>query len=69
MGLKTKILTSACTITSAVTKRMLVSDIAQIFDVLGWLSPVTIKMKILLQRLWETKLNWDEPVPSHISNV
>ena len=64
-----KILTSACTITSAVTKRMLESDIARIFDVLGWLSPVTIKMKILLQRLWETKLNWDEPVPSHISNV
>ena len=64
-----KILTSACTITSAVTKCMLVSDIAQIFDVFGWLSPVTIKMKILLQRLWETKLSWDEPVLSHISNV
>ena len=41
-----KILTSACTIMSAVTKPMLVSDIARIFDVLGWLSPVTIKMKI-----------------------
>ena len=36
-----------------VTKRIVVSDVAKIFDVLGWFSPVTIKMKILLQRLWE----------------
>ena len=35
------------------TKRMLVSDIAKTFDVLGWFSPTIIKMKILLQRLWE----------------
>ena len=34
-----------------VTKRLLVSDIAKTFDVLGWFSPSTIKAKILLQRL------------------
>ena len=36
-----------------VTKRTLVSDIAKIFDVLGWFSPAIVSMKILLQRVWE----------------
>lgn len=47
--------------TDNVTKRV-VSDMAKVFDVLGWFSPVTIKMKILLQRLWESKVDWDDPV-------
>ena len=33
------------------TKRVLVSDIACIFDALGWFSPTIVAMKILLQRL------------------
>ena len=45
------------------TKRSLVSDIARTFDVLGWLSPAMILMKILFQHLWELKLEWDEEVP------
>ena len=36
-----------------ITKRILVSDIAKTYDVLGWFSPTVIKMKILLQRVWE----------------
>ena len=43
-----------------VTKRLLVSDVAKTFDVLGWFSPTT---KILLQQLWEAKLGWDDTVP------
>ena len=30
-----------------ITKRTLISDIARVFDVLGWLSPAVIKVKIL----------------------
>ena len=45
------------------TKRALTSDIARVFDVLGWIAPVTVKAKILLQRLWEENLEWDDPVP------
>ena len=44
------------------TKRALASDIARLFDVLGWCSPTVIKPKMLLQRLWEDRLDWDEPV-------
>ena len=51
------------------TKRILVSDVAKTFDVLGWFSPSTIKVKILLQRLWECKIDWDEPVPVPIRDA
>ena len=47
----------------SVTKRVLVSDIARTFDVLGWFSPAIVKMKIPLQGLWEEKVSWDDPVP------
>ena len=51
------------------TKRKLVSDIAKVFDVLGWFAPSTIKVKILLQRVWELGVEWDEPVPETILSV
>ncbi len=49
-----------------VTKRALVSDVAKTFDVLRWFAPVIVKVKILLQRLWEAGVEWDEPVPPAI---
>ena len=51
-----------------ITKWMLVSDVAKTFDMLGWFSPTTIKVKILLQRLWEQKIDWDDPVPTPVYN-
>lgn len=45
------------------TKRIILSHIAQIFDPLGLLAPVTIRAKIIMQRLWQLKLDWDESVP------
>ena len=51
------------------TKHLLVSDIAKTFDVLGWFSPAIIKIKILLQRVWECKIDWDDPLPSEILDI
>ena len=51
------------------TKRILVSNVAKLFDVLGWFSPTVIKMKVLLQQLWEAKLDWDDPVPDIVRRV
>jgi hypothetical protein len=48
------------------TKRSLVSDVAKIFDALGWFAPTTVMMKILLQRVWEAKIGWDDSVPTPI---
>ena len=49
-----------------VMKRALISDVAKTFNVLGWFSPVIIKVKILFQQLWELKLDWDDPVPPSV---
>ena len=54
---------------SIVTKRALGSDIAKVFDALGWFSPATITMKILLQRLWESKVDWDDSVQEEIEDT
>lgn len=48
---------------SSVTKRFILSVVSQIFDPLGLVGPVTIKAKILLQKLWQLKLGWDESLP------
>ena len=52
-----------------ITKQVLVSDIAKTFDVMGWFAPTIISMKILLQRLWELRLEWDEPVSQEVHSV
>ncbi|XP_044729779.1 uncharacterized protein LOC123293128 [Chrysoperla carnea] len=48
------------------SKRQVLSGIAQIFDPLGLIDPVTIKAKLLMQKLWLEKLNWDDPIPPEI---
>ncbi len=52
-----------------ITKRALVSDIAKTFDALGWFAPTLIQAKILLQRLWERKVDWDQVVPDEIKDA
>lgn len=51
-----------------VTKRSILSTIAKIFDPLGFLSPIIISAKILIQELWTLKLNWDDPLPEPVAN-
>ncbi|KAK9751438.1 Pao retrotransposon peptidase [Popillia japonica] len=49
-----------------ISKRTILSQIAQVFDPLGLLSPYIINAKILLQQLWLEKVTWDEGLPLHI---
>lgn len=46
-----------------ITKRQLLSEVAQIYDPLGLLSPCTVIPKITLQQLWRCQISWDDPVP------
>lgn len=52
--------------TSDMTKREFLSEISKLYDPLGWISPLTIKLKILFQDVWKTKIQWDEPIPTEI---
>ena len=52
--------------TSKVTKRTLLSEISKIYDPLGWLAPVTSKIKILFQKVWKSKTQWDQQVSDDI---
>lgn len=52
---------------SHVTKRIVLSIVARIFDPLGWLAPVTIVAKLIMQKLWLLQSAWDEPLPAEIA--
>mgnify|MGYP000051854145 CR=1 FL=1 len=45
-----------------VTKRIVLSLIARLFDPLGFLNPFVISLKCLFQSLWRTGIGWDEKV-------
>ncbi|XP_065211046.1 uncharacterized protein LOC135839099 [Planococcus citri] len=47
---------------SIVTKRVMLSIISKTFDILGILTPVMIRAKLLLQDLWKEGRLWDEEI-------
>ena len=48
------------------TKRGIISDVSKTFDVLGWISPALLPMKILYQQLWVKGQEWDDTVPAEV---
>lgn len=53
-------------VTTKPTKRSLLSDISKLFDPLGWLTPLSITMKIMFQTVWLSNLSWDDILPNDI---
>ncbi|XP_044759024.1 uncharacterized protein LOC123316838 [Coccinella septempunctata] len=51
-----------------VTKRTILSDLAHIFDPIGFLTPFTFFVKHLIQHLWTLGLQWDDVPPTDILN-
>lgn len=49
-----------------VTKRVVLSLLARIFDPLGFLGPFVVSIKIMFQEVWKLGLNWDQEVPGDI---
>ena len=45
------------------TKRGLISDVARTYDILGWIAPAVLSMKLIYQQLWKTGHDWDDQVP------
>jgi hypothetical protein len=48
------------------TKHVILSEIARLFDPLGWLAPVIISAKIFMQSLWKLEVTWDEPLTKDV---
>ena len=42
------------------TKREVLSIIAKLFDPAGWLGPIIVLAKMLMQEIWSEKTDWDE---------
>lgn len=52
--------------TEKLTKRIILSKIGQLYDPNGYISPVVVKAKLLMQKLWQTNLDWDEAVSEEL---
>ncbi|XP_018375582.1 PREDICTED: uncharacterized protein LOC108769219 [Trachymyrmex cornetzi] len=51
------------------TKRNILSRTALIFDPLGFIGPVTLTGKIIMQELWLLKIDWDESIPMNLNTT
>ncbi|XP_052743937.1 uncharacterized protein LOC128199251 [Bicyclus anynana] len=49
-----------------ITKRRILSEIARLYDPMGWIAPVIVKAKIYIQRLWQANLDWDDTLPENL---
>ncbi|KMQ89240.1 gag-pol polyprotein precursor [Lasius niger] len=44
------------------TKRTILSQTARLFDPLGWLAPIIVRAKLIIQATWLQQLEWDAPL-------
>ena len=49
------------------TKRELLHESSKVFDPLGIATPVTIQAKLLIQKIWTTQIEWDEPLGAELA--
>ena len=55
--------------TYTLTKRGVFRDVSKTYDVLGWISPTVLTMKILFQSLWKTGQDWDDEIPADLAEL
>lgn len=48
------------------TRRGILSTVNSIYDPSGYVAPVTLKGKQILQQICQDKLDWDSPVPENL---
>lgn len=51
------------TLSTPITKRKVLSDIAMLFDPLGWVAPTITTAKAFIQKLWLAGIEWDQELP------
>ena len=50
------------------TKRKLLSEVARIYDPVGFAAAFIIRLKIGLQELWQIGIDWDDEIPEELQN-
>ena len=57
---------SSLSVVEKITKRIWLSKISTLFDPLGFITPFTIRARILVQQIWVKGYTWDEVVDNEI---
>lgn len=52
-----------------ITRRGILSIVCSIYDPLGFLAPITLVAKQILQSLCKLKLSWDEKIPHDVAQT
>ncbi len=50
------------------TKRKVLSEVSRVYDPMGFVAPAIMVFKIMLQKFWVMKLDWDSPLPTQLQN-
>lgn len=48
------------------TKRTMLSTVARLWDIMGFVAPTILYAKLLIKELWLSKCEWDDTPPDHI---
>ncbi|XP_026746103.1 uncharacterized protein LOC113507448 [Trichoplusia ni] len=51
-----------------ITKRRVLSDVAKLYDPLGWIAPVVVIAKFMIQKLWKMGLGWDDTISEELTS-
>ena len=51
-----------------ITKRSILSEIARLFDPCGFLAPLTVLRRLLVQLSWEFDFSWDQLLPDDMQS-
>ena len=51
---------------AAITKQMILSQKNGVYDPMGLIAPFTVRVKILMRKLWQEpkQIRWDDPIPT-----
>lgn len=49
-----------------VTKRLIASNVAKIFDPMGWFAPAILPARVMVQEAWNLQLGWDDILPDQL---
>ncbi|CAI6362844.1 unnamed protein product [Macrosiphum euphorbiae] len=61
--------TDATKAAQQLTKRQLLGEVARVYDPCGWLAPLVVVSKLILQMLWKEKVAWDEKVSGDLTSM